>query len=176
MALESPTASASLSTSVESSAPRWKYEVFLSFSGTDTRRGFTYYLYNELQNREIKTFMDVDPTSLDRGEGISQSILEAIQESRFAIVVLSQNYASSSWCLDELTQIMQCMENKETILPVFYHVDPSDVRHQRGSFGAAFAAHEARFKDQKERLMKWRDALNKIGSIFGWACGSGSSE
>ncbi|XP_024198429.1 disease resistance protein At4g27190 isoform X2 [Rosa chinensis] len=170
MALESPTASASLSTSAESSAPRSKYEVFLSFRGEDTRRGFTSYLYNELQNREIKTFMDID--GLDRGEEISQSILEAIQESRFAIVVLSRNYASSRWCLDELTQIMQCMEKKETILPVFYHVDPSDVAHQRGStFRDAFAAHEERFKDQKERLMKWRDALNKISSISGWVCG-----
>ncbi|XP_024160417.1 probable disease resistance protein RPP1 isoform X2 [Rosa chinensis] len=176
MALESPTASASLPTSVESSAPGWKYEVFLSFRSEDTRRGFTSHLYNELQNREIKTFMDIDGTSLDRGEGISQSILEAIQESRFAIVVLSQNYASSSWCLDELTQILQCMENKETILPVFYHVDPSEVRSQRGVCGAALAAHEERFKDQKERLMKWRDALNKISSIFGWVCGSSEPE
>ncbi|PRQ33768.1 putative TIR domain, P-loop containing nucleoside triphosphate hydrolase [Rosa chinensis] len=173
MALESPTASASLSTSVESSAPGWKYEVFLSFRSED---GFTSYLYNELQKREIKTFMDIDGTSLDRGEGISQSILEAIQESRFAIVVLSQNYASSSWCLDELTQIMKCMENKETILPVFYHVDPSEVRSQRGVCGAALAAHEERFKDQKERLMKWRDALNNISSIFGWVCGSSEPE
>ncbi|KAL6177295.1 hypothetical protein ACLB2K_048821 [Fragaria x ananassa] len=93
MALNTPTASASLPTSAESSAaPRWKYEVFLSFRHEDTGRGFTSYLYNELQKREIKTFMDNDKMILDTGEGISQVTLEAIQESRFAIVVLSENY------------------------------------------------------------------------------------
>nr|XP_011465623.1 PREDICTED: uncharacterized protein LOC101315437 [Fragaria vesca subsp. vesca] len=178
MALNTPTASASLPTSAESSAaPRWKYDVFLSFRHEDTGRGFTSYLYNELQKREIKTFMDNDEMILDRGEGISQVILEAIQESRFAIVVLSENYASSSWCLDELTQIIQCMDFKETVvLPVFYHLDPSDVRHQRGAYGHAFVEHEQRFGDQTERLRKWKDALLTVSDIFGWSKNDYESE
>ncbi|KAL6182236.1 hypothetical protein ACLB2K_043659 [Fragaria x ananassa] len=176
MALNTPTASAWLPTSAESSAaPRWKYDVFLSFRHEDTGRGFTSYLYNELQKREIKTFMD--EMILDRGDGISQVILEAIQESRFAIVVLSENYASSSWCLDELTQIIQCMDFKETVvLPVFYHLDPSDVRHQRGAYGHAFVEHEQRFGDQTERLRKWKDALLTVSDFFGWSKNDYESE
>ncbi|KAL6181894.1 hypothetical protein ACLB2K_048542 [Fragaria x ananassa] len=178
MALNTPTASASLPTSAESSAaPRGKYEVFLSFRRQDTGRGFTSYLYNELQKREIKTFMDDDKMIFDIGEGISQVTLKAIQESRFAIVVLSENYASSSWCLDELTQIIQYMDFKETVaLPVFYHMDPSDVRHQRGAYAPAFDKHEQRFGDQSERLRKWKDALVTVSDIFGWAKNDYESE
>lgn len=97
MTLNAPAASASLPTS----APRRKHDVFLSFRAEDTGRGFTSYLYDELHKREIKTFKD--DQMLDREEGISPSTLEAIQESRFAIVVLSKYYASTTKLLDERT-------------------------------------------------------------------------
>ncbi|XP_050370896.1 disease resistance protein RUN1-like [Argentina anserina] len=112
------------------SAGQWKHDVFLSFRGEDTRQGFLSHLYRELQNTKIiRTFKDDE--QLKKGKDISQSLLTAIEESRFAIIVLSHNYAFSAWCLDELTKIFQCMEGKDTILPIFYHVDPSDVRYQR---------------------------------------------
>lgn len=46
-------------------------------------------------------------------------------------------------------------------LPVFYDVDPSDVRHCRGSFGEALAKHEETFKDDIEKVHKWRTSLRK---------------
>ncbi|KAI5312072.1 hypothetical protein L3X38_041245 [Prunus dulcis] len=47
----------------------WKYQVFLSFRGEDTRRGFTDYLYRQLDWRGIRTFRD-DP-DLERGTDIN---------------------------------------------------------------------------------------------------------
>ncbi|KAL8255147.1 hypothetical protein R6Q59_033368 [Mikania micrantha] len=44
-----------------------------------------------------------DDETLARGESIGPSLLKAIRESRIAVIVFSENYANSSWCLDELT-------------------------------------------------------------------------
>ncbi|RXH97471.1 hypothetical protein DVH24_007817 [Malus domestica] len=126
----------------------WKYHVFLSFRGEDTRRGFTNHLYKQLDARGIKTFRD-EP-ELERGTDINPELLRAIDQSRSAIIVFSTNFASSGWCLREVTHIVRCMEEKERIFPIFYDVDPSDVRHQRGSFGEAFAEHEVNYPEQME--------------------------
>ncbi|KAL6122992.1 hypothetical protein ACLB2K_075515 [Fragaria x ananassa] len=85
MALSTQTGSAG-------SAFPWKYDVFLSFRGEDTRKGFTDYLYKELQWQGIMTFRD-DP-KLERGTAISPELVTAIEQSRFAIIVLSPNYAT----------------------------------------------------------------------------------
>ncbi|ONH90089.1 hypothetical protein PRUPE_8G034500 [Prunus persica] len=146
--------------------PSPNYDVFLSFRGEDTRLSFVSHLYHELQLRGIKTFKD-DP-KLERGTAISSGLFNAIQESRLAIVVLSPKYASSTWCLDELTEILQCMKSKSAVLPVFYHVDPSDVRKQTGSFACAFAEHEERFREDRERVKSWRTALTEVANLSGF--------
>lgn len=138
------------------------YDVFLSFRGEDTRFGFTGNLYNALNQRGIHTFFDDKKIRI--GEEITPALVKAIQESRIAIVVLSNNYALSSFCLKELTAILECYEENKTgrvVIPVFYDVDPSDVRHCRGSFGEALAKHEKRFKDDIQKVNKWRMALHK---------------
>jgi len=110
----------------------------------------------------------MDDPKLERGTTISSELLKAIQESRLAIVVLSPNYASSSWCLDELTEILQCMKSKDTVLPVFYNVDPTDVQKQSGRFAGAFAKHEKRFREDIEKVKRWRDALKKVAGVSGF--------
>ncbi|XP_050370876.1 probable disease resistance protein At4g27220 [Argentina anserina] len=157
------------------SAGQWKHDVFLSFKGEDTRRGFLSHLYRELQNtKTIRTFKDDE--QLTKGKDISQSLMKAIEESRFAIIVLSEKYAFSTWCLDELTKIFQCMEGKDTILPIFYYVDPSDVRYQNNSYGVAFENHESKARHAIEKVDRWRAALRKVGSVSGWDLNKYKSE
>ncbi|XP_062022451.1 TMV resistance protein N-like [Rosa rugosa] len=155
-----------ISTYFPHSTPQWKYDVFLSFRGDDTRKAFTDHIYTALEDQGIITFRD-DP-ELQKGEAISPALFAAIEESRFALIVISQNYASSTWCLDELVRILECMEVKGTVLPIFYDVDPSDVRKQTGSFKRAFANHEERFKDDKEKVQRWRSALTEVAGFSGW--------
>ena len=149
------------------SALPWKYDVFLSFRGADTRKGFTDYLYKELQRQGIMTFRD-DP-QLERGTVISPELLTAIEQSRFAVVVLSPKYATSTWCLLELSKILECMEERGAILPIFYEVEPSDVGHQRGSFAEAFEQHEEKFGEGNKEVEGWRYALTKVANLAGWS-------
>uniref|UniRef100_A0A2N9HYG1 TIR domain-containing protein n=1 Tax=Fagus sylvatica TaxID=28930 RepID=A0A2N9HYG1_FAGSY len=162
MALMGVTASSSFPSS--SSTARWKYDVFLSFRGEDTRKTFTDLIYDALRQKGINTFKD--DKDLEKGETISQELSKAIEESRSAIVILSKNYASSTWCLDELTKIIHCKEEMGMrVLPVFYDVEPSDVRKQLGTFAQAFIEHEERFK---EKVKLWRAALSHVGNLAGW--------
>uniref|UniRef100_A0A7N2RB02 ADP-ribosyl cyclase/cyclic ADP-ribose hydrolase n=1 Tax=Quercus lobata TaxID=97700 RepID=A0A7N2RB02_QUELO len=161
------TQGASLLSSSSSSSRRWIYDVFLSFRGEDTRNSFTDHLYAALQRSGISTFRDNE--KLERGKSIAPELLKAIEESRFAIVILSRNYASSTWCLDELTKIIQCMKEMEmTVLPIFYKVDPSNVRNQNGTFAQAFAEHEKRLKGNTEKVQTWRAALSEVANLSGW--------
>ncbi|XP_065632752.1 disease resistance protein Roq1 [Quercus suber] len=153
--------------SSSSSTPQWKYDVFLSFRGEDTRTSFTDHLYVALKQKGIVTFRDEE--NLERGKSISSELLNAIKESRFAIVVLSKNFASSTWCLNELTKIIGCMkEMTTTVLPIFYDVDPSNVRKQTGTFAQAFSKHEEQFKDDIEKMKTWKAALREVANLKGW--------
>ncbi|XP_075650739.1 TMV resistance protein N-like [Castanea sativa] len=161
------TQGASLLSSSSSSSRRWIYDVFLSFRGEDTRNSFTDHLYASLQRSGISTFRDNE--KLERGKSIAPELLKAIKESRFAIVILSRNYASSTWCLDELVEIIRCMKEMEmTVLPIFYKVNPSDVRNQKGTFAQAFAKHEKRLKGNTEKVQTWRAALSEVANLSGW--------
>ena len=117
-----------------SSSSRWKHEVFLSFYGKDTRTSFTDHLYADLKRKGILLFRDDE--ALQRGEDISKALRKAIQKSQYVIVILSENYASSKWCLRELAEIVKWKKKTKLIkiIPIFYYVDPSDVRNQRGTF------------------------------------------
>nr|XP_048319669.1 TMV resistance protein N-like isoform X1 [Ziziphus jujuba var. spinosa] len=142
-----------------------KYDVFLSFRGEDTRHTFTSYLYAALSAKQILTFMDHE---LERGDEISPTLSKAIEESKISVIIFSENYASSTWCLDELVHILECKKAKgQVVMPIFYGVDPSVVRKQKGKYGASFAEHEDRFKDRMERVHQWRAALTEASNLCG---------
>ncbi|XP_030949543.1 TMV resistance protein N-like isoform X2 [Quercus lobata] len=147
-----------------SSTNQWKYDVFLSFRGEDTRNTAVDFLNYALERRDIYTFKDDE--KLEKGKTIKPELLKAIEESRFAVVILSENYASSTWCLEELVKIIDCKKEKGmTVLPIFYNVNPSDVRKQTETFANAFDKHEKQFK---EKVGTWRDALNHVAGIVGY--------
>lgn len=162
----SPAAEASApSPTSSSSRSLWKYDVFLSFRGTDVRKGFLSHLYKALTDNGIHTFLD--DTELQRGNFISPALLGAIEQSRFAVVVLSENYATSRWCLQELVHITDCLEKKRLeLIPVFFGVDPSHVKRQSGNFAKAFTEHEKR--PDTKMVESWRKAMSKVGFISGW--------
>ncbi|CAJ1947541.1 unnamed protein product [Sphenostylis stenocarpa] len=157
------------SSSSSSFCYRFTYDVFLNFRGKDTRHGFTGNLYKALCDSGIRTF--IDDQHLSKGDQVTSALENAIRESRIFIVVLSENYASSSFCLNELDYILRFIKHKgRLVLPVFYGVYPSDVRHHTGSFGEALAHHEKKFNSyyNMEKLETWKMALHHVANLSGY--------
>ncbi|XP_022734265.1 TMV resistance protein N-like [Durio zibethinus] len=150
-----------------SSSSRQKYDVFLSFRGEDTRIKFTDHLFAALIRSGIETFRD--DRKLEAGEEIAPELFKAIQESWCSVIVFSETYASSGWCLKELAEIVkQKKQRGHKVFPIFYDVDPSDLRKQTGKVEKAFAKHEERYKENKDEIQKWRKALSEVADITGW--------
>ena len=152
--------------SFSSSTHKGDYDVFLSFRGKDTRDGFTGHLYQALCGQGFKTFFD--NKDLQRGEEISAQRIKAIKSSMVSIIIFSQNYAFSTRRLEELTEILECKKDGQRVLPVFYKVDPSEVRRHKGSFGSALTTHEKKFENNREKVLRWRAALCGAGGLSGW--------
>ncbi|XP_013699984.1 disease resistance protein TAO1-like [Brassica napus] len=145
-------------------------DVFLSFRGQDVRRSLVSHLYRELSQNGIRSFLEEEEEEKEkhRERQVSPSLLRAISESKLAVVVLSEYYASSRWCLDELDKIMGHAGKKlMAAVPVFYEVDYCDVRYQRGRFGEEFERHGQ--EENPETLQRWRDALINLTSQTGFS-------
>ncbi|KAB2618739.1 TMV resistance protein N-like [Pyrus ussuriensis x Pyrus communis] len=146
--------------SSSSSSKLWKYDVFLSFRGEDTRKGFTSHLYAALKDRGYQAYIDED--ELKRGEQIKEELLRAIEEARISII---------------LVKIMECREKLgREVLPIFYDVDPSLVRKQEGCLAEAFQKHEDGIREEKDdkqreakekRVKQWREALTQAANLSG---------
>lgn len=148
----------------QTTLPEYKYDVFLSFRGPDTRRHFIPFLYNALVLADIRTFKD--DKELENGQRISPELLRAIEESKFAVVVISPNYAESAWCLDELVKIMELQDKGLlTVIPIFYDVDPGHLRRQIGEVAGQFKKHEERV--DHETVLTWRQASTALANIVG---------
>ncbi|XP_076888387.1 uncharacterized protein LOC143538804 [Bidens hawaiensis] len=142
-----------------------KYDVFLSFRGEDTRYNFVD-LHVALKQSGICVFKD--DGELKIGKAISPELLKAIEESKFAVVVISRNYANSSWCLAELAKIMEWHNrNVLKVIPVFYHVNPSDIRGQKNEVAVFFQQHEVHFREEMDKVNEWRDALTAAANLSG---------
>lgn len=142
---------------------QWKYDVFPSFSGQDVRRNFLSHLLGEFNRKGINTFVD---DQIRRSDSIGPELVRAIRASRIGMVILTKNYASSSWCLDELLEIMECRETAgQRVMTIFYDMNPSHVRKQSGDFGEAF--ERTCVGKTEEHKRRWREALTNVANILG---------
>lgn len=146
-----------------------RYNVYLSFREKDTGYTFTGFLYDTLHRQGFRTIMkDKGFESADE-DRISESLVTAIENSRLSIVVLSENYAYSSSCLDELAMILDRVKDQNHMVwPIFYKLEPSEVRHQRNSYDKAMTEHENKFGKDSEKVQKWRSALFEVANLKGW--------
>nr|XP_043622270.1 disease resistance protein RPV1-like [Erigeron canadensis] len=151
------------SASTSSVEKSYIYDVFVSFRGKDLRTSFVDHLFEAFRRHGIIVFKD--DKHIEVGQRISDELPKAIKDSKFHIVIFSQKYADSYWCLNELIEILECQnpEKERTLFPIFYHVKPSDVRDVKGPVGEAFSVHSA-----NETAGRWRAAMEKAATLEGW--------
>ncbi|GKB90723.1 Toll/interleukin-1 receptor domain-containing protein [Tanacetum coccineum] len=132
------------STSSSSIHKRFKYDVFLSFRGEDTRKNFVDHLYHALKDKGICTYKDDE--KIQKGKRIKDDLFKSIEDSKFYIIKMTSH----------------------TAYPVFYDVEPAKVRKQSGAVGEAFFKHE-----NEEAAGKWREALKEAAYLAGWELNDG---
>ncbi|XP_048128151.1 jacalin-related lectin 4-like [Rhodamnia argentea] len=153
-----------------SSVHRWKYDVFVSFKGEDIRKTFAAHLFRALKQAGFSYFEDKD--KVEAGIFHEPNLVDTICHSRVSLVVFTADYADSRLGLDELVEILECNRRfrdhqGHVVLPIFYDVEPSDVRKQSGGFGDGFGRCLATQADDLE-VQKWRDSLKEAGNLSGW--------
>ena len=151
--------------------PTGEYEVFLSFRGPDVRKSFVDCLYSYLVRSKIRTFRDEE--ELRKGDTIAHSLVQAITESKIYIPILSESYASSKWCLQELAKMVECWKSgggakgQHIIIPALYFMNPREVRHpDSGPYKESFEQHN--LKHDPETILEWKGALQEVGKMKGW--------
>lgn len=148
-----------------------KHDVFISFRGKDTRKGFTSHVHHAFRKGNIDTFIDY---RLKRGDEVAPALTQAIRDSRISLVIFSKNFAESKWCLNELVEILECREHRaQVVIPVFYNIDPWQVRYQEGSFATAFEEYKREQfwnndESYEDKVSRWKDALTQAANISGW--------
>jgi len=144
------------------------YDVLINFTGEDIlQRKFVSHLDYALSTVGFTTFLHhqnaVKPTHIQE---------PSLNRCRVAIVIFTRTYSQSAWCLHQLQQIIKWQETYcRHVLPVYYEIEPSDVRLQKGDFGKAFkATAQQTFSGQEldQAMSRWSHALTKAANFFGW--------
>eukprot|EP01018_Ginkgo_biloba_P010407 Gb_25096 [translate_table: standard] len=156
-----------------------KHDVFLSFRGPDVRNTFVDHLCESLRTAGVHFFKDDE--KLEMGIDIDPSLRDAIRDSKIHIPIFSETYAHSVWCLKELREMCQSKglmqpsniryPDNGLIIPLFYDVEPSDVRyHSKGRYAEAFEEHASkRRRYDEETIDAWKQALHRVSLHNGWS-------
>jgi hypothetical protein len=159
------------SSAVPSSAA---YDVFLNHRGPDVKKSFASHLYRRLLSYGLRVFLD--QPELHRGDYFTPQIEDAIRSASVHVAIFSVGYVDSIWCLNELVQML---DSKAPIIPVFYHVKPTELRRTRGRktrYAEALEKHERKtdeYNPQTPRydsstIENWRNVLSKVADISGF--------
>ncbi|GLJ31253.1 hypothetical protein SUGI_0626800 [Cryptomeria japonica] len=144
--------------------PPTAYDVFINHRGKDTKEHLASSIYDSLENRGFKAFLDKN--SIRVGQYVPEAITCALRTVSVHVVILSPNFAESEWCLDELNLIIQ---SRTPIVPVFWEIRPSEVRMEdrNGVYAKAFRKHKHAGKFSTSTLEKWKNALRRVSLIEG---------
>lgn len=106
---------------------------------------------------------------MGKGYAITPQIEAAIHVAHFHIAIFSKNYAESRWCLDELVLMLK---SRATILPIFFNVEPSQLRwvgeDNDGWYAEALRNHQRNQRHDFKTIQTWRESLSRVAEISGF--------
>jgi hypothetical protein len=139
-----------------------QYDVFINHRGPDVKKSFVAHLNAALGRDGFRPFLDAK--SIGQGRHVFNSIDRALKGACVHVAIFSKRYAESKYCLNELCDMLN---SKHVILPVFYGVNPEDLRWiDNGPFKKGFRKHVQR--GRREEIQKWKEALSKVADYRGF--------
>ncbi|KAH9289079.1 hypothetical protein KI387_033196 [Taxus chinensis] len=141
------------------------YDVFINHHGNDVKYTLATDIYRALDARGLRVFLDSE--ELELGDFFPSVLQQAIAGASLHIAIFSEHYAQSTWCLAELALMLQ---TGTQIIPIFYKVQPVDLRHVvhgKGIYMKAFAEHKKKGRYSLEKLEEWKTALKKVSFYTG---------
>jgi hypothetical protein len=139
-----------------------QYDVFINHRGPDVKKTFVAHLNGALKRDGFRPFLDAK--SIGQGGHVFNSIDKALKGACVQVAVFSKRYAESKYCLNELCDMLK---SEQVILPVFYGVNPEDLRNiDGGPFKEGFRKHVKR--GRIEEIRRWKEALRKVADHRGF--------
>ncbi|KAF8017509.1 hypothetical protein BT93_H2629 [Corymbia citriodora subsp. variegata] len=115
----------------------------------------------------IRVFKDDEEVRI--GQKIDGNLLRALDNTQIYIPIFSKGFAFSPWCLREVAHMIDCTfksDGKKEILPIFFDVEPDDVKLKTNLFRDALCEHEKKYGSRE--VKRWGDALVEVPTRVGW--------
>ncbi len=111
-----------------------KYDVFISHAAKD-KSDYVEGLYMKLRRLGIQIFYDTD--SISWGDKWKERILDGIEESEFAIIVISQNFFGREWTERELNELLTRQNDfgQKIVLPLLHGITVDELKSQYPEVG-----------------------------------------
>ncbi|GLJ38482.1 hypothetical protein SUGI_0784160 [Cryptomeria japonica] len=155
----------SASTSASTLQEKPRYDVFINHRGPDVKHTLATRIYNVLKDMNVTAFLDSE--ELEYGDFLPTTLQSAMHSASIHIAIFSENYAKSPWCLAELSFMLT---TGAKIVPVFYHVEPTDLRYVeqgKGIYVDAFVQYEKKHRYSPQKLQEWKMALKNVSCYKG---------
>jgi hypothetical protein len=98
-----------------------RYDVFISHCGEDSKPIFAVWLKAELERAGVRCFLD--ERDLKLGDSAADTMLKAMAEAQYGVVILSKGFFEREWCVKELETFL----NRKNVLPVFFSMAPGEL-------------------------------------------------
>ncbi|CAH8312678.1 unnamed protein product [Eruca vesicaria subsp. sativa] len=110
-------------------------QLFVNFWGNELSNGFVSHVVKALEDAGVNVFKDSNELKVRDTE----TIIKKIDNSKIALVIFSDRFSESEWCLNEVVRMAnRVKDSKLRVIPVFYRVSTYDVKNFKGKFGSAF--------------------------------------